>query len=64
MKKIEEFKDGENKFEVFEKSDKWSLKMKAPGETTLIKDLMKEEYPTVHSIESAIHKGIFYLRDI
>lgn len=64
MKKIEEFKDGEYKFEVFEKSDKWFFKMKAKGETTLIKDLMKEEYPTVHSIEFAIHKGIFYLRDI
>lgn len=64
MKKIEEFKDGEHKFEVFEESDKWLLKMKGAGETTLIKDLMKEEYPTVHSIESAIHKGIFYLRDI
>lgn len=64
MEKIEEFKDGEHKFEVFEESDKWFLKMKGAGETTLIKDLMKEEYPTVHSIESAIHKGIFYLRDI
>ena len=43
MKKIEEFKDGEYKFEVFEESDKWFLKMKGAGETTLIKDLMNEE---------------------